>query len=318
MTPTQDIEATRAAFAAIRGTDEDAVRRRFAVLDLTPERMGEAEFEEAVRDEVRRLESSGSTSTLVGLRPSMPAMSKLQAEARETPATDPEPPARAPAACAWCGDARMVVTTRDPADPAFGTAVPCPRCVSLEERARLAGVPPRFVSAVQDEPDRGPGKRAAVEFALAWDLERSVVLASASDGPTAWGTGKTHLACLMLFRALGAGRPGRFLYVSDYLDEVKRRFDGAGEQAEAYTARVAAEPLLVVDDLGGERGTDWQREMLRSLIDRRYRAGRTTVITTNCTRPADVGELLGGAVASRLREYAWVPVGGRDMRGEAR
>lgn len=308
----------RATFEAIRGTDEEAVRVRFAVLGLTPERMGEAEHEAAVRDEVRRLElmstsPAGSTSTPGG-SPGLRRMT-MRPEPSPSPPVDPAPP-RPLADCAWCGDARMVTTTRDPRSAAFGQAVPCPRCVSLPERAAWAGIPSRFAGVLHGTRTDIAGQRLAHAFAGRWDFRRSVVIAPAPDAESAWGTGKTHLACLMLLRALEAGQPGRFLYASDFLDAVKARFGDGGEGAEAYAERQAAEPLLVLDDLGAERGTDWQREQLRTLVDRRYRAGRTTVITTNARHPADLGALLGGAVASRLRECAWVWVSGGDLRGQ--
>ena len=57
-------------------------------------------------------------------------------------------------------------------------------------------------------------------------------------------------------------------------------------------------PLLILDDLGQERGTPWVAEKLFQIIDRRYTARLPTVITT--TRPYDNGR---DPLTSRIQDY---------------
>ena len=56
-----------------------------------------------------------------------------------------------------------------------------------------------------------------------------------------------------------------------------------GEVADTIETLARAE-LLVLDDLGAERETDYGREIVYSVIDARYQSRRPTVISTNLTR----------------------------------
>ena len=45
----------------------------------------------------------------------------------------------------------------------------------------------------------------------------------------------------------------------------------------------AATPLLILDDFGMERGTEYGLEQVYSVIDSRYRSGKPLIVTTNLT-----------------------------------
>ena len=212
-----------------------------------------------------------------------------------------------PPACDVCDGARFV---RRPAEGVelVGRVLPCRACTTPPERAAMAGIPPRFRGATLGAPLLASQAEALRPLA-AWDGQRSLVLAGEA------GTGKTHLACALLRRELERDRAGRFVYFPDYLEEVRTRYaDDAREQAQAYTDRIASEPLLVLDDLGAERATDWTLEQVRSLIDRRYRRLLPTIVTTNYATPVALGERIGAAAADRLAEWGWLVLGGPSLR----
>ena len=104
---------------------------------------------------------------------------------------------------------------------------------------------------------------------------------------------------------------------------MKRLFDQDGASAEAWAAQVAAEPVLVLDDFGASQATDWSISRTTELVNARYERQLLTIVTTNYVSPADVesryesrqGAQDGGRIASRLRAWDWVLVGGRDLRG---
>lgn len=306
------MDEKRAAFEAIQGADEQAVRQRFAVLGLTPERVGVAEFEEAVRGEVERLELQGSTP-LESLR----SVTKRTEIATKTPQKAIEVPPKT-YACEACHDERFVLTTTRKLDDDIAIRadpIACPRCVPLESRALIAGVDERFLSARLEGLTKRKGNEAAVDFARKWDGQQSVVIASRTQaGDSTWGTGKTHLATAMLIGQIERGRPGRFMYAKDFLDGMKALFGGDSGAVKGYVDRVAAEPLLVLDDLGGEQPTEWAKAEIRNLFDARYRKKLTTVVTTNVPTLDELAGIVGGAVASRMREFVLVKVGGSDMR----
>jgi DNA replication protein DnaC len=103
---------------------------------------------------------------------------------------------------------------------------------------------------------------------------------------------------------------------------------------------LASVPVLAIDELGKERGTEWERSMLDELISRRYNGGLTTLFATNYpltpqavpTQPGRIvrtaspefqrdaemmslEERVGQRVFSRLSEMcAFVRIDGPDSR----
>jgi DNA replication protein DnaC len=65
-------------------------------------------------------------------------------------------------------------------------------------------------------------------------------------------------------------------------------------------AGLAELPLLALDDLGTENPTAWTRERLYTLVNRRYLARRSTMVTAN-ERPAALARQLGQRIMSWLR-----------------
>lgn len=58
---------------------------------------------------------------------------------------------------------------------------------------------------------------------------------------------------------------------------------GRAEGRRAYIDRLCAYPLLILDDLGSERGTEYGLEQVYSIIDSRYRSQKPLIVTTNLT-----------------------------------
>lgn len=274
------------------------------------DRLSEEDFALSVRDVVRDSESKGSTA-LVSMRSAMTTTSQTLVT-REVP---PPPPRQF--RCEACEDGGYVLTAERRIDADHivrANPIPCPRCVPLSERARQSGIDKRFVDARLDTMTVRPGNEAAVKFARAWTGDSSVLISSRDKaGDSKWGTGKTHLASAMLIGQIERARAGRFLYVRDFLSGIQALFGGDSGAVQGYIEAVAKEPLLVLDDLGAERPTDWVVEQLRTLFDARYRQQRITIATTNLSLE-EIAGTIGGAVASRLREYQQVKVGGSDMR----
>ncbi len=95
-------------------------------------------------------------------------------------------------------------------------------------------------------------------------------------------SGKTHLAIAICRRWLARGKPARYSFVPSLLRELKSGFDLEGE--ESYQAKfnmLCRVPLLVLDDLGVEKPTDWAQEQLQMLIHERGINAMPLVVTTN-------------------------------------
>ncbi len=119
------------------------------------------------------------------------------------------------------------------------------------------------------------------------------------------GTGKTSLAMLVAMKAERAGRSVAVYSVPQLLARIRQTFDGAGTTYLELFRRLCEVDLLVLDDLGAERQTEWVLEQLYSLVNERWQNQRAIVVTTNQPdRPPD-GPLedLRAAVAA-VRENA--------------
>lgn len=97
------------------------------------------------------------------------------------------------------------------------------------------------------------------------------------------GTGKTHLAAVLVV-AVCATHKARFEKVAALMD----RFDGPIRRGEPWgPADVYRDlreyPLLVLDDLGGEKHTEAREERILRIVDERLDRQRPVVVTTNCT-----------------------------------
>lgn len=118
------------------------------------------------------------------------------------------------------------------------------------------------------------------------------------------GTGKTQLlvtAAVALIEE--TRRPVRYWPLADLLLAERETFK-TGDPS--VIERVIKASVLILDDLGAERGTEFAIDALATIVDTRYREGLPTLAATN-VRPSDWSEAFGGRTASRLME-ACVPV----------
>ncbi len=112
------------------------------------------------------------------------------------------------------------------------------------------------------------------------------------------GTGKTYAACCAARLAALGGLGARKVTAKVLLDEVREEFDRRdGDRCAATNA--ARVGLLVLDDLGAERPTEWAMEELVRLVDARCAAGLPTVFTSNL-RLGALRDRWGGDQGMRL------------------
>ena len=63
------------------------------------------------------------------------------------------------------------------------------------------------------------------------------------------------------------------------LNDLAATFEGKNE----YISNLCRYPLLILDDFGMERGTEYGLEQVYNVIDSRYRSGKPLIVTTNLT-----------------------------------
>lgn len=151
------------------------------------------------------------------------------------------------------------------------------RANALEERRkrfsvnmRQSQIPERYKFA-----DLKTCDPEATEYAmqLARSTKRNLVLVGEAK------TGKTYTACSILKRFMwDMDTNGIFVSMSQLLGEIKQAY-GRSSDEDSVIFRYTCKPLLVIDDLGKERFTQWSVPILWRIIDRRYNTMRPTIIT---------------------------------------
>lgn len=90
------------------------------------------------------------------------------------------------------------------------------------------------------------------------------------------GTGKTHVACCVGNKLMEEFRP---VFATSFVKLLEKPFTKS--ELSDLIARMNVAQLLILDDLGAERDTDYSLEVVYNVVDSRYRAGKPMIITTN-------------------------------------
>jgi DNA replication protein DnaC len=199
------------------------------------------------------------------------------------------------------------------------TSAECPRCAA----DRLTGAILYFTPARFRTPVEIPA--AAAEWAGRGRKAQGLYFAGQV------GTGKTHAAWTTLAawcRATGTrphgeeppaiewgGVPGRtapnvvFTRLTDLLDDLR-----PGDAAVRTIRDCQHAALLVIDDIGAEKPSEWTQERVYSVIDHRYANCLPLIVTSNLP-PSKLGGQIGERAASRLAEMCEVvAMTGTDRR----
>jgi DNA replication protein DnaC len=110
------------------------------------------------------------------------------------------------------------------------------------------------------------------------------------------GTGKTHLAVAALRSLIARGFEGVFYDFQALLNHIRSGYDATSGtmDREAYRAALESE-ILVLDDLGAHRVTDWVEDTVTSIVTQRCNNRRATIVTTNLRDP-EVGDQRGSGL----------------------
>jgi len=106
-----------------------------------------------------------------------------------------------------------------------------------------------------------------------------------------------------------------FFSVTDILGRIKASFKKEALESEADVIdRVSSPEMIVIDDLGTEKVTDWTLQTLYTIIDIRSRTQRQTIITSNLGLEA-MGHHMNDRISSRIRGMCKIiSMTGRDQR----
>ncbi len=137
------------------------------------------------------------------------------------------------------------------------------------------------------------------------------------------GIGKTHIAVAVLRRVIVEKQArGLFYDVRDLLRVIRSTYNPVVRTAEMDILRPVMEAeLLVLDDLGAEKPSEWVAETMNLIVNTRYNERRPTIFTTNYEDLPDEAELeslrvrVGFRLHSRLHEMCeFLEYDGGDYR----
>jgi len=208
--------------------------------------------------------------------------------------------------------------------------------VGLDRRIaafNAACVPAKFCGRWIDDIEELDRTQKEAKFAL---LKHRDAYANGERGFLLWGTpgvGKTHMLCgLISYLALQRGLSCRYVDFMQLLFDLKQGFSENRWESELVSPLIAVD-VLVIDELGKGRNSEWELSILDELISARYNAQKTIHCTSNYPPepasgaslqplsgtseggfvvPSSLRERLGERIFSRLSEMCNF----REIRGD--
>lgn len=137
------------------------------------------------------------------------------------------------------------------------------------------------------------------------------------------GNGKTSWACKIMgyyFRKIafssGLENEGLYIYLPTFLDDLRNSYNTSSPEFEEELEMVKGCRLLIIDDIGAERVTEWVRERIVSIINTRASNGLCTIYTSNLSLKGLTDKLGDDRISSRIKgSVQEINLLGKDNRG---
>jgi DNA replication protein DnaC len=213
--------------------------------------------------------------------------------------------------CSTCRGSGWLVKTEDSVE----AVVPCPECrpkEGLQKLFRKAAIPPRYFDRGFEEFffERNSLQERAQLRAIDYvedfpNVPRGLLF----SGPC--GVGKTHLSVAILKTLIQEKYVhGQFVDEAELLRRLQYSYGPNSPETERAVLLPLSEiELLVWDDLGTGRPTEWVRETIRTVLNHRYTYNKQTILSTNwplkpqtgkSPRPSGKAEPMQNTLAERI------------------
>lgn len=184
----------------------------------------------------------------------------------------------------------------------------------LNERLLDSDIPDRFMGCTLDNwsaitPAQTQALAACGGFVAAFDENFAVGRSAMLLGTV--GTGKTHLGAAMLQAVIREhaqdGLRGLYATAGSIIRDVKATFGNRGRTEADVYADLIRPDLLVIDEVGVQHGTDFERQVLFEVINGRYEKIKPTIVVSNLG-VTELRQCLGDRAVDRLRDKSGIVV----------
>lgn len=174
-----------------------------------------------------------------------------------------------------------------------------------------------FNSYKPDDPSQVKALRFATQFTMEYPaVDRGLLITGTV------GVGKTHLAVSILKGLTERGFTCLFYEFGSLLKEIQDSYNSNTKSSElGVLSPVFNSDVLVLDELGASKPTDWVRDTMAHIINTRYNDKKVTIFTTNYPdeRRNEREETLEDRIGARLRSRIYemcktVTIKGEDFR----
>jgi DNA replication protein DnaC len=214
----------------------------------------------------------------------------------------------------------------------FAEECECRQTRKLSYAFHQCRIPPKYEDAtLESYESKFPGADASLGFAhlvakrFADDYPAMMTPGRGLMFSGSSGLGKTHLAVGILKVLVQEKRcAGLFCYYQQLLKDIQNSWNSQNSTTELQVLEpVFNAEVLVLDDLGSVKPTDWVWDMVSMVLNTRYNQKRMTIVTTNFENlPAGsggagmtLGDRIGDRMRSRLLEMCReVKMQGADYR----
>ena len=185
--------------------------------------------------------------------------------------------------------------------------------IASKWKAKITGaaIPERFKDrTLESYVAKTSGQQKALAFATEYAENFDLVL---REGRSAIfvgkvGTGKTHLAIGIALSIMQQQRSALFVTVQRLIRRVKDSWH-TKEETESQVVDVFASPdLLVLDEVGVQFGSEFEKQVLFDVLNTRYENRKPSILLSNIPKE-QLSDYLGERVTDRLRENGGKVIG---------
>ena len=192
-------------------------------------------------------------------------------------------------------------TTREEAEAAYQKRM-CPDAC-IKEYLEMSGIPKRFKGKkIDDVQLRDTEAVDAVKSIQSYLKTFPDRLSAGASGFLCGncGTGKTLLACIIVEAVCCKGYAAHYTTAWKMLQQIRKGYNREGSVNE-YINEYVRKPLIVIDEIGIQHGSQDERVLLYQVLDGRYNDIRPTILISNSKDPVKDG-FLDMRIIDRLKD----------------